>query len=442
MVVLAIVTPIAIAPTQSFAVGLFMADWQRDFGSTSTEISFLLTVVFLFPAPFSGPLGALVDRFGARKVMFVVAPLYCATQVWVSNASSYLSLMCSLSLVRLLGPSIVQLTARWVLQQWWDKQRGIAFGVYSSIMSFQLSFPPVFFLLLQHVTWRQVYLLWSVIGPAVIVIWIFCVHDQPESIGLLPDGSNEGEAVAEYAVLPEKQPGYIEPDSGEQLEKVCPVEDAPLVPEVIVQDEQLKPTVSGDWTLWQAVKTFQFWLMVWGQCLQATYWVGMNVHVSGVLKENRLDPALVSYLYPVATVVAQITNLVLGRVMDSTDKKERIGAFGSVVIAVGMTCAANMTSVFMAAAWAVLFGFMSGMGMLFYTAIFGAWFGKKNYGAIYGFASTWGTVSAGLAPAVVGLMKDAFGSFSPALLLLAVAQTCVAILFCCISKPTQPLHDL
>lgn len=445
MAILAVVTPVAIAPTQSFAVGLFMEAWQEDFGSSSTEISFMLTVVFLFPAPFAGLVGGLVDRFGARRVLCGLAPLYFATQLWVSCASSYLALMCSLSLVRLLGPQILQLTARWVLQQWWDKHRGMAFGVYSSIMSFQLSFPPVFVLLLHHMTWRQIYALWSILGPAVILIWIACVHDRPESLGHHPDGAKLAETPSvEYAVLSEK-PKQSDGEQDSEIGNDCVVEGTLLVPEdeQAVQDEQLsKSTVSehkndNDWIFRDAIKTFQFWVMVVGQMLQATYWVGMNVHVSSVLKENNLDPAAVSYLYPIATVVAQVTNLVLGRLLDTTGKKERIGAFGNAVISAGMACAANMTSIPMAVVWAVLFGFMSGMGMLFYTAMFGAWFGKKNYGAIYGFASTWGTVCAGLAPAVVGLMKDAFGSYSPALLLLATLQAIVATLFCCISEPIR-----
>ena len=46
--------------------------------------------------------------------------------------------------------------------------------------------------------------------------------------------------------------------------------------------------------------------------IQATYWVGLNVHISNVLKERGLQEDLLSYLYPICTVVSQFTNALLG----------------------------------------------------------------------------------------------------------------------------------
>ena len=71
--------------------------------------------------------------------------------------------------------------------------------------------------------------------------------------------------------------------------------------------------------------------------IQATYWVGMNVHVSGVLKERGLDESLLGVLYPVATIIAIVTNIVVGRILDWTDKKELMRALGTLTLILTLT---------------------------------------------------------------------------------------------------------
>ena len=146
------------------------------------------------------------------------------------------------------------------------------------------------------------------------------------------------------------------------------------------------------------------------------------------------------FLYPIATVVAQVTNAVLGWLMDKMQRKERIGGIGTLVIAFGLLCAAYMHTVEVAVLWAVLFGFMSGMGMLFYSTIFGVWFGKSNFGAIFGMAGTFGTFASGFAPAAVGLMKEAAGEYKSVFEYLCVAAFAISALMWSIKAPTTKPH--
>ena len=96
-----------------------------------------------------------------------------------------------------------------------------------------------------------------------------------------------------------------------------------------------------------------------------------------------------------------------------------------------------MNTIPVAVAWSVFFGVMSGFGMLYYSAIFGVWFGKKNFGAIFGLAQVFGTFAAGFAPAAVGLAKEAWGSYRHVFEYLSIIGLVITCLMFCVSKPTK-----
>ena len=69
------------------------------------------------------------------------------------------------------------------------------------------------------------------------------------------------------------------------------------------------------------------------------------------------------------------------------------------------------------------------------------WYGKKSYGSIFGFAAGVTTMASGFAPGLIGLAKEALGSYTPVFHGVCVASLVVAVLMLLIRKPVRP-HSL
>jgi len=61
-----------------YSFGVFVGPLEREFGWTRGQISLAATVI-VFVSVLTQPLqGALVDRFGVRKVVLISIPIFCA----------------------------------------------------------------------------------------------------------------------------------------------------------------------------------------------------------------------------------------------------------------------------------------------------------------------------------------------------------------------------
>ena len=83
---------------------------------------------------------------------------------------------------------MVRCLGRWLLQQWFEEQRGAAMGLYNAIGACQLSFPSLFVVLLKHWHWRETFRLAAVVCPAVLLLATVLMRDRPEQCGWQRDG--------------------------------------------------------------------------------------------------------------------------------------------------------------------------------------------------------------------------------------------------------------
>lgn len=161
-------------------LGLFMEPLQKEFGWTRAEVSSGLSFLALVAVPFSPVVGALVDRWGARRLA-VPGTFLCA---------------CALASLSLANGSIMQWLALWVIYAivelaikgtvWttavvavFSAGRGMALAVTLSGSALALILGPVVAqVLVDNLGWRQAFLwLGGGWGTVVFLLVILFFHD-------------------------------------------------------------------------------------------------------------------------------------------------------------------------------------------------------------------------------------------------------------------------
>ncbi|MBL8701896.1 MAG: MFS transporter [Alphaproteobacteria bacterium] len=153
-------------------VGLapLVAPVTRDLGMSQTAMGTVLGSWQLVYIVAAVPCGALLDRLGSRRALFLGAVIIAASGVLRSLAWDFFSLACAVGLFGFGGP-IVSAGAPKVIAQWFKgRERGLAMGIYitgpavGSIIGLSLTNSVLMPLFEQD--WRRVLQLWA--GAAIL----------------------------------------------------------------------------------------------------------------------------------------------------------------------------------------------------------------------------------------------------------------------------------
>ena len=147
-------------------------------------------------ATLAGSLGALgvgrlIDRLGSRIVLTAVAVALGLVVIAMSGATTFAAMASGVLLTRALGQSALSVVSLAMVGQWFVRRIDMAMAVYSVVMSvgFMVAFPVVGSLV-QSRGWRTA---WFAVGAAILLglvpIAVLLVRRNPESMGLVPDGT-------------------------------------------------------------------------------------------------------------------------------------------------------------------------------------------------------------------------------------------------------------
>lgn len=174
------------------APGVFISPLQKEFGWSTAEISWALSIrFFLFglTAPFAA---ALMNRYGLRNVSFTA--LVCVgvslivslgmTQIWHMVA-----------LWGVLGGIGTGMTAlvlgATVSTRWFSARRGLVVGIMTaSFATGQLIFLPLIATITDRVGWRPALGLLCVLLAVAALAVLMVMRDRPSDLGLRPYGDN------------------------------------------------------------------------------------------------------------------------------------------------------------------------------------------------------------------------------------------------------------
>ena len=365
----------ATVPTQGPIVGIFNQPMRDDLGWSATDISLAFVIGSVSGGFLSSIIGRVLDRRGPRMVSVVAGVIIAIAMVAISRMTEPWHWWVLFGIARGTAASGAQLATLVGLASWFVRKRGRVVGLLGVGQrggQFLMPLPLVGIMALS--SWREA---WIVLAVVVIVLQVLpsaaLYRHRPENYGLLPDGAE------------------APPDKGDGAAK--------------------KPeAVEHSWTLAQAKRTRTLWLLILAQggvilCLNAA-----NLHAAAHLQDRGLSLLQAGLVTTIVAGASMVTVLPWGFAMERFHVRT-LGLISTAMLVLAMV----MISFADAFAIAALFGLTYGVALGAWTVVsrmlFANYFGRRNFGAIRGFAAPLMAIVNPAGPLLAAWFRDTRGEF-------------------------------
>lgn len=377
----------------SHAFTVFFLPLKRDLAVSSAAISLLYGAARLEGGVEAPLVGYLIDRFGPRVVIMVGAALSGIGLILLSMVESFISFFFVYVFVISLGFNAGFFHPVYaVVNNWFIRHRGLGFSLTGAATNIGgMIMAPLLSYWILNLGWRTGAVLAGLIILVVVVPAAIPLHRAPEVLGLSPDGRSA-----------RKRPGNVpQPEREESAEL--------------------------NFTVRQALKTLNYWLLFSGITLRVLVTVALIIHFVPIMVWKGMSEAASSYLVSLFAFSAIITTLVSGWVGDRWNKSI-LCSLGIIPLAFGML--ALMVSQSTAALYALPIGLAITMGTVpLNWALIGDFFGRHSYATLRGFMGIGTGLATFLSPIYAGWIFDHSGSYFYVLLTFLAIHLCASALF-------------
>jgi OFA family oxalate/formate antiporter-like MFS transporter len=362
-------------------LSVFVSPMTAEFHWSRTAISGAVSLGGILAAVASPFLGRLLDREGARVVLWVAV-------LTTGLANMALSLTVSLPMFYLLfcvarmnfaGP--FDLGIYGAVNSWFIARRSFASAIASvGQMTGLVVLPMIGSLAMLTGGWRAG---WLTIGVTVLVVgfipaFLLMVR-APEDVGLVPDGTRPVSSGASgHVVRPE------------------PV-----------------------FTRAQAVRTRSFWLLSLFTLLAYPVQAGVSLHQAPFLIERGLSPPVAASIVSYFSLMSGIASFGFGVLPKRLTARWKLALTGLL-----LCCGTSLYQSVHGAAGGYLAATFFGAGvgglLVMLPIAWADYFGRGNYGSIRGLALTGQVLAQAAGPLLSGVLRDATGGYETSLACFAV----------------------
>jgi MFS family permease len=380
------------ASAQTYGFSVFIDPMLAEFGWSRSLISSTYTIATLFSAGVVFMGGNLIDRFGHRRVMAITAVLYAIALLVMGSVINPFTLLLGFTLLRSTGSSVLTLTGRTLVSQWFVRRRGRAVSIINlGKMAGMGIVPAVNAVLVTQFGWRDAWRVNALIVATLVPLAILFVHSRPEDVGQFPDG--------------------IRPD---------PPTRATGTP---------SSAETESWTVRQAMRTRTMWLLLSASVVPAMLTNGISFHQISMLTEQGLSSTSAATTFAIESIVAVPMTLLAGWFADRFGPRLAL-ALGQILLATAMVWLTIVDSTGTAIVFGVLKGLTTGTWILASEVAWPAYFGRRHLGSLLGMSFGVSFIGVAIGPLPFGLIYDATGSYDPAiwgLVVLPVLTTWAAL---------------
>jgi MFS family permease len=290
-----------------FSLGIFYLEILEEYGWTRAETAGAFSTMMAVHAIFSLAVGVLFDRLGPRKLFPLGGLAIAIGFAACSQIRAVWHLYVFLGGIAAVGVSTLAFVPHMALvPNWFVRRRGLATGiVYAGIGSGQLALAPLIQAMVSSIGWRTAFVvLAGAILLVVVPLTAIFQRRRPEEMGLYPDGVPPPEGPPPPRV-PQHRPAHRAADK------------------------------AMEWTMFQAARTPQFWLLM----LTGTG-LGMNlntlmVHQMAFLTDVGYSKLLAAGLLGVIGGLRSVGGMSLGSLSDRVGR-EMAYSVGSIAAFVGI----------------------------------------------------------------------------------------------------------
>jgi MFS family permease len=377
------------APLCVFSFSVFFKSLAEDFHASRAAVSFAFSLFNFVGALWLPGTGALIDRFGAKRVILVSTLLFgliLCSALWVSPVLWQLYLFfCVLGVAMSSGPAPVPHGV--VISRWFDRHRGLALSL--SMMGIGIGsivVPMLSQRLIATFGWRMTF---AIFGAAVLLlplpVMAALLQNDPKQRGLQPDGDTK-------------------------------VKDSPRPP----QDKQ-----GMSWReIWHSPT---FWVLMVIFSLAGASVHGIDLHLSAIFTDRGVTAeraALATSLVGAAVIVGRLgSGFLLDRFFAP---RVAIFFYGATALGIIMLWAGFDGNL------ALVASFLAGLGMGAEVETMGymisRYFGLRSFGTAYGCAFAAFMISGSTGVLLMGFGYDRFHSYTVPIGALGVAMILALIL--------------
>ncbi len=376
--------------TATFSI--FLGPLRTEFGWTQSQVFTALLMVtgaVTIASPF---IGALVDRFGARRMILVGFLLEGAVIASFATQTASLSgFYIRYIALAILGLGTTHVAFARVIAVWFDRRRGLALGLTLAGMGVGgIVWPLLSQWAIGEFGWRTAYVIVALSVATVGILSIgLVVRESPATMGLEPDGAETG---AEPRPVASTKPG---PSAG-----------AATSPAI---------TQSG-YTLAETMRQSQFWRMLGAFLLIGMAVQSLILHLVPLLIMRDVEPMRAAQAQSLVAAALIVGRLAAGVMMDRFFAPRVAIAFlvGPIVGITLLASGASGTGAFLAG---VLTGLAAGAEVDVTAYLASRYFGLKYFSRIYAWYYSAYSAGAGLGPLLTAWAVERYGEYTEILYL-------------------------
>ncbi len=351
----------ASVPGQTIGVGVFTDYLIKALGLSREQLS----LAYMFGTLASGLLiplaGTVLDRIGVR-VMAVIASLGLGLSMLalsqcdrivssIGGVAGAVMIVMTLIflLMRFFGQGSLTMVARVAIGKWFNHRRGLATAIMGLFSTFAFSGGPrVIDWIIERCQWRQTcWILAGVVGGGMsLIAWVF-FRDNPEQCGLVMDGIDD--------------------------------------PEWLAEQEKKVPETKIEFTRRQALKTRAFWAFSLGLACYGLVITGIMFHLTSIGEEMARTRKETLNVFIVISFVGIATRFIASWLTDRTKLKLKwlllVMMTAQILGTVGMLRFASSTGWGMTA---LGYGVTGGIWGIIFSVALPRFFGREHLGAISG----------------------------------------------------------
>ena len=356
---------------------------QNETGWSYTQISLAASLRGLELGLLSPLVGILADRWGPRRLIFGGVFITAVGLFLLGSTSSLIMFYGAFALIA-IGVSactvIVLLTA---ITNWFRSKMGLAIGIAICGFGFSGLLIPVIVRLIAAYDWRTTVNILA-LGMLVLILPLSLLfRHRPEPYGYSPDGQKQGTV----AYLGEAGPRQV---------------------------------IEAEVSVKQALKSGTFWRLALPRMYHMMTTTAIITHVMPYLSSvgiSRSQSSLVATVLPLMSVFGRLGFGWLG------DKSNRrlMATMTFSMVGFGVLCFAyaSTTGMWLLVPFLVLVGIGYGGSNALLPSLGREYFGRANFGSIYGIMEGIGSVGGIIGPTLAGWAYDNWGSYQTIWLVLA-----------------------
>ena len=377
---------LTIAYSTRYSFSVFYVAILDEYGWTRAQTALTFSINMIIYAALSPVAGALLDRFGPRKVFPVAGAIMGLGMFLMSQVSAVWQLYLFFAIVAAGMVLLGYIPHACFIPEWFSLKLGTAIGIAVAGMALaNVSSVPVQYLI-DNVGWRKTYLFLAVVIAGIIIpITALFQRHRARDMGLPLDGVTSDE---------EKR-GATEVGQGQEDPRILN-----------------RAWASIDWTLARAVKTKPFWFFFAQTFLQSIMVNIITVHSVAYIVDTGYTKMLAASVFALLGALAMVS--FIGGIISDRIGREWAYTFGAIGVWTGiiiLLLVRDTSSLWMLYLFAVLYGAGFGIDRPMLMSSQADVFKGRQLGRIMGFINLGYGIGGALGPWLAGYIFDVTGSY-------------------------------